>query len=62
MFLQMCLVNSISLSQLNIFTIWKKKSEHCQLWCISRLYDLEGTLEVVLSDILQTKSYCRLSQ
>lgn len=39
-----------------------EKSKHCQLWHISRLYDLAGTLEVLLSDILQTKSYCRRGQ
>lgn len=56
-------VNSISLSQLNTFTAWgrKKKSKHCQMQHISKLQDLEWTLEVLSSDILQTKSYYSLS-
>lgn len=33
-----------------IYSLEKKKGKHCQLWHISRLYDLEGMLEVLLSD------------
>lgn len=50
------IVNGISLSQLNILIVRNEKN-HCQLQHISRLYDLEGTSEVLLSHNLQIKSY-----
>lgn len=58
MFLQKCLSKQhVSFTAEYIYRL--KKSKHCQLWHISRLYDLKGLSEVLLSDIIQTKSDCR---
>lgn len=51
MLLQKCLRKQHA--SLTAECLWIEKS--------SKLYDLEGAWEVFLSDILQTKSYCRLS-